>query len=177
MAIAPGAPAPPVDGITNEGARALVFFKVTCSTTHLATPAIERLARAYPGLVFGVGEDDRAALDTFAETFGLSMPLVSDPAPYLASDAYGIESAPTAVAIGADGGVLDVAESWIGRPGTGSPPRSPPRPAPRRGRVGARRRAAGFQTRLNHAQRPLGLSGHPSPGNDRFRPFETRRLR
>jgi len=37
---------------------------------------------------------------------------VSDPAPYVASDAYGIESAPTAVAIGGDGGVLDVAESW-----------------------------------------------------------------
>src|SRR6188472_1099687 len=94
MAIAPGAQAPPVDGLTNDGPRALVFFKVTCSTTHLATPAIERLARAYPGIVFGVGQDDRAALDSFAETFGLSMPLVSDLEPYVASDAYGIESAP-----------------------------------------------------------------------------------
>lgn len=112
MAIAPGAQAPPVDGLTNDGPRALVFFKVTCSTTHLATPAIERLARAYPGIVFGVGQDDRAALDSFAETFGLSMPLVSDLEPYVASDAYGIESAPTAVAIGADGAVLDVAQSW-----------------------------------------------------------------
>ena len=79
MAIAPGALAPPVDGIPNDGPRALVFFKVTCSTTHLATPAIERLARAYPGIVFGVGQDDRAALDAFAETFGLSMPLVQRP--------------------------------------------------------------------------------------------------
>ncbi len=112
MAIAPGALAPPVDGIPNDGPRALVFFKVTCGTTRQATPAIERLARAYPGIVFGVGQDDRAALDAFAETFGLSMPLVSDLAPYAASDAYGIQSAPTAVAIGADGGVLDVAESW-----------------------------------------------------------------
>jgi hypothetical protein len=112
MAIAPGAQAPPVDGLTNDGPRALVFFKVTCSTTHLATPAIERLARAYPWIVFGVGQDDRAALDSFAETFGLSMPLVSDLEPYVASDAYGIESAPTAVAIGADGAVLDVAQSW-----------------------------------------------------------------
>src|SRR4029077_17163235 len=123
MAIAPGALAPPVDGIPNDGPRALVFFKVTCSTTHLATPAIERLARAYPGIVFGVGQDDRAALDTFAETFSLSIPLVSDLAPYVASDAYGIESSPTAGAsgieaapsagaIGADGGVLDVWQSW-----------------------------------------------------------------
>jgi hypothetical protein len=112
MAIAPGALAPPVDGIPTDRPRALVFFKVTCSTTHLATPAIERLARAYPGTVFGVGQDDRAALDAFALTFGLSMPLVSDLAPYVASDAYEIESAPTAVAIGADGTVLDVAQSW-----------------------------------------------------------------
>ena len=35
-----------------------------------------------------------------------------DLAPYVASDAYGIASAPTAVAIGAGGAVLDVAESW-----------------------------------------------------------------
>ena len=112
MAIAPGALAPPVDGIPDDGPRALVFFKVTCGTTRLATPAIERLAGAYPGIVFGVGQDDRAALDAFAETFGLSMPLVSDLAPSVASDAYGIESAPTAVAIGADGAVLDVAQSW-----------------------------------------------------------------
>ena len=155
-----------------------MFFKVTCSTTHLATPAIERLARAYPGLVFGVGQDDRAALDAFAETFGLSMPLVSDPAPYVASDAYGIESAPTAVAIGADGGVLDVARV-VGPGGLEPALRRARRRGrrPRRGRVGAGRRAAGFQTRLNHAQRPLGLSGQPSLGNDRFPPFETRRLR
>jgi len=112
MVIAQGARAAPVEGIPTDRPRALVFFKVTCSTTHLATPAIERLAQAYPGSTFGVGQDDREALDTFAATFGLSMPLVSDLAPYVASDAYGIESAPTAIAIGADGTVLDVAQSW-----------------------------------------------------------------
>jgi hypothetical protein len=37
---------------------------------------------------------------------------VPDLDPYEASDAYGIVSAPTAVAVGADGAVLDVAESW-----------------------------------------------------------------
>ena len=112
MAIEAGVAAPPVEGVPDDGPRVLVFFKVTCSTTHLATPAIERLGRAYPGRVIGVGQDDRSALDEFAKTFDLSLPLVPDLAPYVASDAYGIASAPTAVAIDAGGAVLDVAESW-----------------------------------------------------------------
>ena len=41
--------------------------------------------------------------------------------------------------------------------------------APSRGGVRAGRRPAGLQTRLNHAQRPLGLSGsEPSLGHGRF---------
>jgi hypothetical protein len=112
MAIAVGEHAPKVDGVGETGPRVLVFFKVTCSTTHLATPAIERLGRAYEGHVIGVGQDPGPALDRFAEDYGVSLPLVSDLEPYAASDAYGIASAPTAVAIGADGAVIDVAESW-----------------------------------------------------------------
>ena len=89
-----------------------MFFKVSCSTTQLATPAIERLAQAFPRKVIGVGQDPPDALDAFAREYGLSMPLVPDLDPYVASDAYGIESAPTAVAVDAEGRVLDVAESW-----------------------------------------------------------------
>jgi peroxiredoxin len=112
MAIATGAQAPLVDGATREGPHVLVFFKVTCSTTQLATPAIERLAQAFPDRVIGVGQDPQPALDVFSEEYGLSLPLVPDLDPYTASDAYGIVSAPTAVAVGSDGTILDVAESW-----------------------------------------------------------------
>ena len=112
MAIAIGASAPDVEGANLHGPGALVFFKVTCGTTKLATPAIERLARAYPGRVIGVGQDPQADLDAFASAFGLSLPLVPDLEPYPASDAYGIVSAPTAVAVNADGSVAAVAESW-----------------------------------------------------------------
>ena len=112
MAIDVGERAPGVEGVVDEGPRVLVFFKVTCSTTQLAAPAIERLGRAYPGRVVGIGQDPRPALDSFAEAYGVSLPLVPDLAPYVASDAYGIASAPTAVAVGADGTVIDVAESW-----------------------------------------------------------------
>lgn len=112
MAIATGAQAPPVDGATREGPHVLVFFKVTCGTTQLATPAIERLGQAFPGRVVGVGQDRQAALDAFSKEYDLTLPLVPDLDPYAASDAYGIVSAPTAVAVAGDGTVLDVAESW-----------------------------------------------------------------
>jgi peroxiredoxin len=112
MAIATGTQAPAVDGATREGPHVLVFFKVTCGTTQLATPAIERLGRAFPGRVIGVGQDPQPALDAFSKEYGLTVPLVPDLDPYEASDAYDIVSAPTAVAIADDGTVIDVAESW-----------------------------------------------------------------
>lgn len=112
MAIAIGDQAPPVQGVLGGAPRVLVFFKVTCSTTRLAMPAVRRLAGAYAGHVAGVGQDAQPDLDQFAEEYDLSMPLVPDLDPYVASDAYGIVSAPTVVAVGADGAVLDVAESW-----------------------------------------------------------------
>jgi hypothetical protein len=113
MAIAVGTPAPEVNGDpVADGPKALIFFKVTCGTTQLATPAMERLARAYPGRVVGVGQDPPAELDDFARTFGLTLPLVPDLDPYPASDGYGIVSAPTAVLVDADDRIADVAESW-----------------------------------------------------------------
>lgn len=112
MAIATGTRVPPVDGATRKGPHVLVFFKVTCGTTQLATPAIERLGRAFPGRVVGVGQDPQPALDAFSKQYGLTLPLVPDLDPYAASDAYGIVSAPTAIAVADDGTVLDVAESW-----------------------------------------------------------------
>ncbi len=113
MAIAVGSPAPDVAGEpVTDGPKALVFFKVTCGTTKLATPAMERLARAYPGHVVGVGQDPQADLDVFGRTFGLTLPLVPDLDPYPASDGYGIVSAPTAVLVDSAGAVADVAESW-----------------------------------------------------------------
>jgi hypothetical protein len=112
MAIRVGAAAPPIDRVEVVGPRALVFYKVTCGVTKMATPAIDRLARAYPGRVIGVGQDPQADLDAFATEHGLSFPQLPDLEPYPASDAYGIRSAPTAIAVDAGGVVVAVAESW-----------------------------------------------------------------
>ncbi len=112
MAITVGQRAAPVEGVDVAGPHALIFYKVTCGVTKMATPAIERLARAFPGLVVGVGQDPQSDLDAFATEHGLSFPQVTDLEPYPASDAYGIQSAPTAVAVDAGGVVVAVAESW-----------------------------------------------------------------
>jgi hypothetical protein len=113
MAIAVGTPAPAVNGDpVADGPKALIFFKVTCGTTQLATPAMERLGRAYPGRVVGIGQDPPAELDAFARTYGLTLPLVPDLDPYPASDGYSIVSAPTAVLVDSERRVADVAESW-----------------------------------------------------------------
>lgn len=112
MAIAIGAPAPPLDGVDLTGPHALVFYKATCSVTQMAGPPLARLGEAYDGVVVGVGQDPQGDLDAFASTYGWRFPQVPDLAPYVASDAYGIASAPTVVVVDAAGHVADVVESW-----------------------------------------------------------------
>ena len=112
MAIQVGSAVPRVDGVGITGPHALVFYKVTCSTTQLAGPPLSRLGDAYPGAVAGVGQDAPEDLATFAATYGWRFPQVADLAPYAASDAYGIVSAPTLVVVDGDGRVADVVESW-----------------------------------------------------------------
>jgi len=112
MAIPIGSVAPPVDGVAIPGPHALVFYKVTCSVTQMAGSPISRFGDAYPGAVAGVGQDPPDALAAFAETYAWRFPQVPDLAPYVASDAYGIVSAPTVVVVDDDGRVADVVESW-----------------------------------------------------------------
>lgn len=110
MAIAVGADAPEVGA--PPGPHALVFYKVTCSVTQLAGPALARLGAAYDGAVLGVGQDPQHELDAFAAEHGWGFPQVPDLAPYQASNAYGIASAPTVIVVDGDGRVADVVESW-----------------------------------------------------------------
>jgi hypothetical protein len=112
MAIPVGSTAPRVDGTGIDGPHALVFYKVTCSTTQLAGPPLSRLGDAYPAAVAGVGQDAPEDLATFAATYRWRFPQVPDLAPYTASNAYGIISAPTVVVVDGEGRVADVVESW-----------------------------------------------------------------
>jgi hypothetical protein len=112
MAIAKGAEAPPVAGVDAHGPHALVFYKTSCSVTRMAGPPIARIGDGYPGAVVGVGQDPEDALAAFASECGWSFPQVADLAPYAASDAYGVVSAPTLVVVDGHGIVADAVESW-----------------------------------------------------------------
>jgi peroxiredoxin len=112
MVLAVGAEAPEVPGTLAEGPRALVFYKVTCPTCQMAAAPLSGFESAYPGRVFGVGQDPRNALENFSSEFGLAFPSVPDVSPCQLSSAYGIEHVPTMVVVDGDGRVVDVVESW-----------------------------------------------------------------
>ncbi|HEX6845122.1 MAG TPA: redoxin domain-containing protein, partial [Actinomycetota bacterium] len=112
MAIEVGARAAAVAGVEVDGPRALVFYKATCSVTQMAGPPLARLGDAYPGHVVGVGQDPAEDLASFAVAHAWTFPQVPDLTPYVASDAYGIVSAPTVVVIDDEDVVVAVAESW-----------------------------------------------------------------
>jgi len=112
MAIQVGSVAPTVEGVAIRGPHTLVFYKVTCSVTQMAGPPISRLGDAYPDAVVGVGQDPPEALIAFADAYAWRFPQVPDLAPYTASDAYAIVSAPTGVVVDGDDRVADVVESW-----------------------------------------------------------------
>jgi peroxiredoxin len=112
MAIAIGAHAPRVDGASQAGPHALLFYKVTCPTCQMAATPLDRFETGYPGRIVGVGQDPDDALEGFSASYGMSFPSSSDLPPYVASNAYGIEHVPTLVVIDAEGRVADVVESW-----------------------------------------------------------------
>lgn len=112
MPLAIGDRAPQVPGAPTDGARALVFFKVTCPTCQLAAPKLEAFQRAYSGHVHAVGQDPDAALAAFGDEYGFSIPITSDGPPYDISNAFDIETVPTMIVIDAEAMVVDVVEAW-----------------------------------------------------------------
>jgi hypothetical protein len=109
--LAPGSAAPPISGVRIEsGARAVLFFKVTCPTCQLAGPPAERLARALPDGFVAMGQDPPDRLEAFRTEFG-DFPAIPDADPYPISEAYGIRTVPTLFVLDA-GRVDDVVESW-----------------------------------------------------------------
>jgi peroxiredoxin len=109
----PGSAAPPIDGVEiGAGPVALWFSKTTCPVCRMAAPKMQILADAYPGRVAGIGQDPPERLAPFAEENGIRFPLVEDPRPYPASDAYGIQAVPTLFVVDGTGTIVQTVESW-----------------------------------------------------------------
>ena len=113
MPIEPGTRAPRIEGVTfGDGPVALLFYKDTCPVCQMTAPLTAAFEAAVPGRLVGVSQDDAARTARFAEHHGFAAASVVDAPPYDASNAYGVESVPTLVLVGADGVVADVSGAW-----------------------------------------------------------------
>ncbi len=120
--IEPGAGAPSIDlpdAANGEsvadpwqaGPVVLAFFKTTCPVCQMAAPKVQALADAGVRVV-AVAEDPPAEIQAYADRYGQKVTTVSEPAPYPASDAYGIDTVPTLFLVDEDGTVRDAVVSW-----------------------------------------------------------------
>ena len=58
-----GAPAPVIRGVSfKANPLAVLFYKVTCPTCQMASPSYSVFQDAYPGRIFGVGQDPEPKL-------------------------------------------------------------------------------------------------------------------
>jgi hypothetical protein len=112
MPLQPGTEAPPIPGADlGDGARAVLFYKVTCPTCQISAPVAERLRSFVPDRFVAVGQDPPERLREFEREHGASFGTISDEPPYELSDAYGIRTVPTLFVL-RNGSVDDLAESW-----------------------------------------------------------------
>jgi len=93
------------------GKKVLVFYKVTCPTCQLGMPYYDRLFQRFSGTgipFFAIVQDPADAAESFAGTYGITMPQLIDAAPYPVSDLYKLISVPTLFVLG-EGGVVELA--------------------------------------------------------------------
>ncbi len=99
-----------------QGPVLLVFWKVGCATCRLSFPYLERLHQAYPGgrwQVWGVGQDDVAAVDTFLHRVGpVTFPLLLDYPGYVVSRQYDPVATPTLFLIAPDGRIVQTSAGF-----------------------------------------------------------------
>jgi peroxiredoxin len=77
----------------------LTFYKKTCPTCQLTYPFFERLHKQHGKKckIFGIGQDPETK--EFSTQYGITFPMIPDPAPYLVSKLYHLTTVPTAFLI------------------------------------------------------------------------------
>ena len=101
----------PIADPWRESPVVLAFFKTTCPVCQMAAPKVQALAEAGVRVV-AVGEDPPPAIQGYADRHGQKVTTLSEPAPYPASDAFGIDTVPTLFRVDEDGTVRDTVVSW-----------------------------------------------------------------
>jgi peroxiredoxin len=92
----------------------LAFFKHNCPVCQMAAPYVEKFqAYAGPGFqVVTVLEDAPEPARAFAETFGLTSPVVLDEAPYKVSNVYRLTNVPTLFLVEPGGRIAETLVNW-----------------------------------------------------------------
>ncbi|HMQ22313.1 MAG TPA: hypothetical protein PKE00_07490 [Planctomycetota bacterium] len=92
--------------LSSSGASIFIYWiKSECPTCRLALPFIARIARVAPQRVFVVMQDDRTAIASVVQAYGLLPDVIaSEEAPYTSADAYGITNVPTWFEVARDDG-------------------------------------------------------------------------
>jgi peroxiredoxin len=104
-----------LDEALARGPVVLAFFKVSCPVCQYAFPYVDRLYRALKGrgvTVIGISEDNARDTADFVKTFGLSLPIALEPAPYPVSTAYDLTNVPTVFEIDSDGKIITTSVGW-----------------------------------------------------------------
>jgi peroxiredoxin len=100
-----------------KGPVVAAFFKVSCPVCQLAFPYLERIFNAYERsgkfTFVGVSQDNATDTKTFNRRFGVTFPVLLDPAgKYPASNAYKLTNVPTVFLISTEGGIEFSSVSW-----------------------------------------------------------------
>ena len=92
------------------------FFKVSCPVCQYALPFLERLYQSYGRKVqiIGVSQDDAAKTRAFMKQFGVTFPVLLDPADsYLVSNEYRLTNVPSVFFIDGGGEIEISSVGWV----------------------------------------------------------------
>lgn len=100
-----------------NGSVVAAFFKVSCPVCQLAFPFLERIFKTYANggkfTFVGVSQDNAADTKTFNRQYGVTFPVLLDPAgKYPASNAYKLTNVPTVFLISPEGEIEFASVSW-----------------------------------------------------------------
>lgn len=100
-----------------KGPVVAAFFKVSCPVCQMAAPYLDRIFRAYTEsgkITFvGVSQDNPADTQAFNKRFGVTFPVLLDPAGnYPVSNAYGLTNVPTTFLISQESEITFSTVSW-----------------------------------------------------------------
>ena|ERR1041385_2436752 len=100
-----------------KGPVVAAFFKVSCPVCQLAFPYLERIFKAYANggkfTFVGVSQDNAADTKAFNRQYGVTFPVLLDPAgKYPASNAYKLTNVPTVFLVSPEGDIEFSSVSW-----------------------------------------------------------------